>query len=327
MNRRKFLGAAGLGLAGLSGCIVENHYPNSPSETSSANNNTNISNETIEDKPKVVSPEGVVIFQMDDVQAGWLEKEAQKLVDGYHIAKEIPVTLGVIPESLKENWSGITGPLKKWHRDNKDLVEIAVHTYNHQDYAGMSLEEQIADIKKGIQIFNDVGIDDIRTFVPAMSWGNEYTPEAIRNAGLKIGLNGLANWEVDEVDYLKEPVILHDGVFYKNEGDGFDEWDFGLIRDKVDNGIARRGYFVVGYHQQDFDPENVSKEVYESRFEAFGKFLDDIKGTGKYNFMTAGQYVDSINIVMPVITSIEINSKPAVIQEIEGTEFPRHISK
>ena len=70
-----------------------------------------------------------------------------------------------------------------------------------------------------------------------MSWGNEYTPQAIKDAGLKIGLNGLTNLGVDSVDYLKEPMILHDGVIYKNESDGFDEWDLGLLKDKIDEGI------------------------------------------------------------------------------------------
>ena len=297
MTRRRFLGVAGLGLTGLTGCSVKNHYHNFPSETNNpSSNNSSVSNENIEDKAEsnAISPEGVVIFQMDDIQAGWLENEAQRLVNDYHIAKEIPVTLGVIPESLKENWSGITGPLRSWYKSNQDLVEIAIHTYNHQDYAGMSLEEQIADIQKGLAIFKELGIDNLRTFVPAMSWGNEYTPQAIKDAGLKIGLDGLTNLGVDSVDYLKEPMILHDGVIYKNESDGFDEWDLGLLKDKIDEGILRRGYFIIGYHQQDFDPEGVTKDIYESRFKKFGEFLDDIKGSGNYAFMTAGQYFDRV---------------------------------
>ena len=290
INRRKFLGSVGIGLAGLSGCTIENHYhDSSKTDSPSANDNPGTSKDVIESKSNVISPDnGVVIFQMDDVQAGWLENEAQRLVNDYHITKGIPVTLGVIPESLKETWSGITLPLKKWHRDNRNLVEIAVHTYNHQDYSGMSLEEQTADIKKGIQIFNELGINDIQTFVPAMSWGNEYTPEAIRNAGLKIGLDALTNWEVDNVDSLRNPMILHDGVYYKNEGDGFDDWNFGLLKDKIGDGILRRGYFIIGYHQQGF--ENVP----EPEFEKFGKFLDDVKGSGNYSFMTANQYHEHI---------------------------------
>lgn len=275
------------GLTLLGGCTINNYnYPADNTNNQDApSQNTSLKAEADDpNTPKSNKPEGVVLFQMDDIQAGWLEKEAQRLVNDYHIAKGIPVTLGVIPEYLRENWSGITPPLKRWHANNRDLVEIAVHTYDHQDYAGMSLEEQVADIKKALGVFGELGIEDLRSFVPAESWGNEYTPEAIRTAGLKIGIDGLTNWEVKRVDYLKDPVILHDGVIYQN-GDGLETWDFKSIEGKVDSGIARRGYFVIGYHQQDF--ENATPE----QFDAFGSFLEDIKGAGKYQFMTASQFV------------------------------------
>jgi len=48
MTRRRFLGVAGLGLTGLTGCSVKNHYHNFPSETNNpSSNNSSVSNENI----------------------------------------------------------------------------------------------------------------------------------------------------------------------------------------------------------------------------------------------------------------------------------------
>ncbi len=239
--------------------------------------------------PSCVSHEGdtrpVIVFQLDDLQAWWLESESSKVVD-LHIQKGIPVTLGVIPEDLmsRNGYSGsITENLKKWNKNNKNVVEAAVHTYDHCcSYNGWSLDQQTNDIKKGKAIFDQLGITTY-SFVPAYDWGDANTPKAIVNAGLLIGMDALNNGYLDS---LKDPMIIEDGAWY---GYGFTTFDYNTISKMIDSkiGSSGRDYFVFGFHQQDLQTS--------SRRSQYSALLDKLKSSGKYRFMTAKQYYDYKN--------------------------------
>ena len=228
------------------------------------------------------SDKGVIVFQLDDIQAWWLEDVAEKLVE-IHIEEEIPVTLGVVAKGLNyrvSNPDSIANDLKRWHNNNRDIVETAVHTYDHDDYSRWSLNRQTRDIKKGKRIFNNMGIE-VTTFVPAYNWGNSNTAQAILNAGLRIGLDAGDNPYIDSMD---NPMILENGIWYDY---GFSSWDFNSIEDRIDLGIEKEGYFIIGYHQQDFSSN--------SEFTQFANFLQDMKDSNKYTFMTTKQYYEYKN--------------------------------
>ena len=234
-------------------------------------------------KPPVISQP--VIFQLDDLQAWWLEDTAERLVEA-HIDKEVPVTLGVVPVDLhyrEGDADGLTEKLKIWHKDNRNLVEIGLHTIKHDDYAEWELPRQKRDIEEGLSAFNDLGINKLTTFVPANSWGNEHTPQAIDAAGLYIGMDGLEN---PYIDSTKNPMILEDGIWH---GKDFNDWDFAALEDRLDKRIEKRGYVLISYHQQDFDG------ALDADFEKFGDFLQDLKDSGKYKVMTSKQYYEHLN--------------------------------
>jgi hypothetical protein len=223
----------------------------------------------------------IVILQMDDLQAWWLEKESAIVVDGL-IARQIPVTLGVVPAGMNERdgvKGGIVENLKNWTKNYPQYVESAVHTYDHDDYSGWSLSQQVSDIKKGKAMFDTRGIPTW-TFVPANSWGNSNTPNAIVQSGLLIGLDGLEN---PYIDSYKNPMILEDGAFY---GYGY-SWDYNKITSLIDNNWKERGYYVLGFHQQDL--------TFSSSRTTFFGIIDKLKASGKYRFMTAKQYYDYKN--------------------------------
>ncbi|MFH1332276.1 MAG: hypothetical protein ABIH63_03245 [archaeon] len=226
----------------------------------------------------------IVIVQLDDVQAWWLEDVATQVVN-LHIQKGIPITLGVVPEALMER-NGISGSitenLKKWARDNSDVIESAVHTYKHDDYTTWTLQQQTDDIKKGKAVFDTLGIQTW-IFVPAYNWGNEYTPQAIVNAGLLIGIDALENGYINS---MKDPMIIENGAWY---GGGYSSLSYSTVSTMIDNNINTTGkdYFVLGYHQQDFQTT--------VRVTELSTLLDELKASGKYRFMTAKQYYNYKN--------------------------------
>ena len=230
--------------------------------------------------------EKAVIFRMDDLQGWWLEEEANKLVN-IHIENNIPITLGVVSGCLHERVgepNSITENLKKWNRDNKNLVEIASHSHNHENYETWSLDKQVEDIKKSKEELNNLGINPV-TFIPPYNWGNEYTPQAINDAGFKIGVGTPEN---PYIDSIKNPMILEGGIEFKSnfKDFNFSDWDAWDVSDFIDS--DEKPYMVVAYHQQDFDGAS------ENEFKKFGEFLKEMKNMGKYSFMTAKQYHNKV---------------------------------
>lgn len=231
--------------------------------------------------PPTTDNRTIVIMDMDDMQAWWLESTAKKIGD-LHIQKGIPLTIGAIAEGLAERdgvVDGFTETLQKWNTENKDVIEIAAHTFDHCcSYSGWTLTKQVTDIKKAKAEFAKFGINTT-TFIPAYDWGNSNTVLAINQSGFLVGLDAQENYYVE--NKTREPMILEGGNWY---GAGFSKWDYATISKMIDDSIKRTGkdYFVLAFHQQDFQSS--------SSINSFSLFLDQIKSSGKYRFMTATQY-------------------------------------
>lgn len=258
INRRQFLGGlAGLALAGC---------PTIPANPP--------------DRPE----RKAVLFMMADLQYGWLEAEAEKLTN-IHIRNNLPVTLAVISGQLWRE-DGIPGSLaenlKKWYSENGDSVEIASHTFAHDDYSTWSLSEQIVDMKNSRYALENLGIYPV-TLAPAMSWGNEETPRAIKRAGFNIGMNSAKNY-LENLDKPENAMILHDGIEFGNNfrGFNFNQWDASAVADVIYE--DPKPYTVIGYHQQDFN------QAPQSRFDEFEKFLNRLRDENNFSFLTAEQY-------------------------------------
>jgi len=229
---------------------------------------------------------GIIIFRMDDVQAWWKEAEAKTLVRN-HMGKGVPVTLGVISRDLeaREGVAGsITEKLKEWDANNSDMVDIGIHGYNHSvNYSGLSLEEQVEDINLAKQVFDNLGIEVV-SFVAPFDGGNEYTPQAMVDTGLKVWPQGVEN---PLIDSLNNPMVLEEGIMYGRE---FSNWSYAEVNGLIDERINEQGYLVITYHQQDFDVAD------RTGFKNFRLFLRALVKSGKYEFMTAEQYYDYVNI-------------------------------
>jgi len=204
-------------------------------------------------------------------QAWWLEKESAIVIDGL-IRRGVSVTLGVVADGLDGRdgvKGGIVENLKNWTKNYPQNVEVAVHTFNHDDYSKWSLTQQVSDMKKAKAGFDSRGIP-VWTFIPANSWGNQYTPQAILDSGLLIGLDALEN---PYLDSNVSPMILEDGSWY---GGDFSGWDATKISSLIDANVNERGYYIIGFHQQDLTT-NSSRT-------AFFNAIDKLKASGKYKF-------------------------------------------
>ncbi|MBI2664469.1 fibronectin type III domain-containing protein [Candidatus Woesearchaeota archaeon] len=230
------------------------------------------------------TPTNVVIMQVDDFSNGYLNDIAIELTE-LHITKGVPITVAVIAQGLESglgNYNGLTEHLRRWDAQNNDSVAIALHTFNHQSYSGWNLSQMVEDIQKGLDVFNLVGLYT-EAFVPAFDWAGPELPQAILDSGLKIGMDGLPN---PNIESLYNPMILEDGEIYRYT---FSSWDPDYLFPLIDAKLAEQNYTLVQYHHNDFTGGNYTPLIH---------FLDAVKAAadaGNYTLMTGEQYYDLIN--------------------------------
>jgi len=97
------------------------------------------------------------------------------------------------------------------HLPNANL-ECAIHGYTHKSFRDLDLHEQVREIQKAKDVFNELGIPTCGFRAPYLSW-NGYTSKAIEKSQLLWGSNqtliwdGFRNAKVPKLRKFKEDAI------------------------------------------------------------------------------------------------------------------------
>ena len=222
-----------------------------------------------------------IVFRYDDFRLV-NDSTNEKLVLLLH-KYNIPVTLGVIPCDVNENFVMDKNYLfldylkKSVHNGS---VEIALHGLNHNrmtsygEFAGLSLEEQTRRIKKGKVLLDSVLNDNLKTFIPPWNSHDENTIKALKTNKIFIVSSSIYDVWSEEVYY---PMSTE---------------DYSLLELLVKNNQSFGGIIVVMLHPTDFkSTEN---------FFNFEKILINLKKDNAITFYTfkglesAGIYINGI---------------------------------
>lgn len=234
----------------------------------------------------VYSSKTIVIFEMDDVQVDWLESTSIALMD-LHTQKSVPVVLGVIPNNLDNpNVGGGFLPryLKNLNGNFSDLFEIAEHGYTHNTsevLGNLSYEEQKKVIESGGEILMSMGIKPT-TFVPPFGSADGITVKAVEDLGFTTLVSLFGNLSSDKLVIIDSWVSLTEGIENKTVLKSPEQL-MAEIDQKKD-----RNVIIILYQIHDFRPDS------GNRIEELGNILDVLKGSGKYQFMTARDYRETL---------------------------------
>ncbi|WP_122638178.1 MULTISPECIES: polysaccharide deacetylase family protein [unclassified Romboutsia] len=131
-----------------------------------------------------------------------------------------------ILDTLKKEDANITFTITgKWAENKKELLqrmiseghEVGSHGYKHLDYAKLSYEENLEQMKKAESIIEEITNQEIKFFqAPAGSFG-EGTIKAAKELGYTT-----FKWDVDTIDwkYREEPDVIINRVNKKEIKDG-----------------------------------------------------------------------------------------------------------
>jgi len=227
---------------------------------------------------------GIVIFNLDDIQGGWLEQVSINLTET-HISYGVDVTIGVIPQDLNR----MAARVKDWHSNHGGTIEIAHHGLSHENiYKGKSYEEQKSLVQAGKDIFLSLGITPY-TFIPPLSEADETTLRVAKDLGYHT-LMAPADIDVHIDDFfdMENAVLLceQENMGYECEIKSSD-----VIIREIDNKITEEGMAFVSYHIQDIT--TAEDELDNNKYRQLAEMFSELKLSGKYTFMTAEEYYQS----------------------------------
>ena len=230
----------------------------------------------------VFSNRRVVIFEMDDVQVDWLEDLSINLTN-LHIEKQVPVLCAVIPNNLNNPDVGggyLPIYLQNVNNDYSDLVEIGLHGYTHnasEMLQGMSYAEQKNIIEKGLQILASIEITP-STFIPPFGSADNTTVEVAEDLGFQNFVSIFSGLSSNKTLILDNYVSLT-----TREGRDVTIKTPEQIMGEIDQKESA-GPVMVLYQFYDFQVDS------ENKLLEFANFLEVLKSSEKYVFMTPRQY-------------------------------------
>lgn len=144
-----------------------------------------------------------------NVDLGWEDEYIKSILDTLK-SEDVKATFNV------------TG---KWAENKKEILlrmiseghEIGSHGYKHLDYAKLSYEENLEEMKKAESIIEGITNQEIKFFqAPSGSFG-----EGTMKAAKELGYTAF-KWDVDTIDwkYKEEPDVIIDRVNKKEVQDG-----------------------------------------------------------------------------------------------------------
>jgi len=208
-----------------------------------------------------------VVFRMDDLQDNWI-RTAQISGMNLFLSKKIPLTLAIIMNSIG-NDSQVVGKIREGSKAPNALFELAIHGWNHVNYAGLSEKEQSDTLKKAndkmLQLFGNKSNIFITPYGPF----NADTIKAMDSMGIQILSSALVNEERFDggasISYAngfsgspsnsQRPVyhLPAMSLFYNDEsGKPPVKTPIQQILVETKNNIKKYGYSVIVFHPQDF---------------------------------------------------------------------------
>jgi peptidoglycan/xylan/chitin deacetylase (PgdA/CDA1 family) len=229
----------------------------------------------------------MVIFRLDDVGFGSLNALLE-IMDVF-LMKNQSLSLGLVMGSVDRDAQLVK---KIVCGRNRGIFELALHGWDHADYAELNEKEQGYSLLRSSQKMQNLFGLSSNTLIPPYNSFNNNTLRAMKNADIKI-ISSMLNYE-DEKDIfrIKENsgnITNPNGIFHVPETASFEKWDrkgypiripIKQILDNVNMSLWHYGYAVITLHPITFVKLRDGKSdgvVDESQIDDLRKLLESLE--------------------------------------------------
>ncbi|MCU4925995.1 DUF2334 domain-containing protein [Halobacteria archaeon AArc-dxtr1] len=188
--------------------------------------------------------DSIVIFRNDDIQA-WYNQDELREVNDIFIDADVPVTLGIIPNTNGEapitDDPDVCSYLRSLEADYPGQFEMALHGYTHEpvtdfyngsEFGDLPYQEQRERLTDGEALLGDCVTAPSSTFIPPMNTYDETTTEVLDEANYTTVSGG--SWFTDQ--YYEPNESSHfeaGGLHHVSETQAFEDWT--AYEELVDN--------------------------------------------------------------------------------------------
>jgi len=197
----------------------------------------------------------LVIFRLDDVGFGSINALIA-IMDAF-LMKNHSLSLGLVMNPVDRERLLVE---KIEYGKNRGLFELALHGWDHADYAKLNEKEQEDSLYKAAEKMQNLFDVSSKTFIPPYNSFNNSTVQAMNNVGIRI-ISSTLNYE-DEKDIFRmetnENIITDtDRTYHVPETACFEKWDrngypiripIKQILDDIDVSLWQYGYAVITLH-------------------------------------------------------------------------------
>jgi peptidoglycan/xylan/chitin deacetylase (PgdA/CDA1 family) len=216
------------------------------------------------------TPCNCVVFRIDDIQDWWIH-DVQAVVLNTFITNDTMLTPGMIMNSYGSD-PGVVDKVQ----EGKDagLFELALHGWNHVDYATLSLKDQEQTLAEANAKLQTIHGEKSNIFIPPYDSLNRDTPTAMKDYGLGIlsahlfADNGFLPQTFPPADPSGIISIPYTVLYVEgSQPPGQNHKTLSQLLSEVNDSIANRGWAVVLLHPQDFakwDGNGVAQNIVDA---------------------------------------------------------------
>ena len=237
--------------------ISTNHTVISPT-----NHNINLSTNQTTTHPIISKNQcPCIVFRLDDVQESFLSDVQTKIIDEFQ-KKNASLTIGVIGYDFHID-TKLTSHLKDNLAPGHATIEVANHGWKHENFASLSLSQQVSLINKTNQeLLKTFGKKPSVFITPYNMYDND-TLKALKQTKMKLISSGI--WQEDKFVTAKGKIVENKdslGLYHIPSMTDFqivigsEAYWINIPEDKIiasiDSHISKYGYDVVLLHPQNF---------------------------------------------------------------------------
>lgn len=252
--------------------------------------------------------DSIVVFRNDDIQPYYNQDELHA-VNQVFLDEEVPVTLGIIPDTAGEapltDDPELCPYLQSLEADAPGQFEMALHGYTHEqetdfyngsEFGDLPREEQRERLADGEALLADCVESPSSTFIPPMNTYDATTVEVLAESNYTTVSGG--QWFTDQYyDTPESAVFEAGGLTHVSETQAFEDWsaygesgddedevpflDLETLTDSFDEAHADGDVHVVMLHYQYFTTEE--------RLDQLESLIQHMKVEDDVAFMTVEQ--------------------------------------